>query len=239
VIFGVLNKSVDFILPSRCLGCGQVITCHGTLCPACWSEVQFIADPSCECCGWPFEFKTEGQMLCAPCLRESPVFNRARAAIRYETKGRDLVLRFKHADATHAVPMFAEWMCRTGGFLLENTDLILPVPLHWTRLFLRQYNQAALLAQCIGFMTGIPFHNTLFKRQLATPSQGHLKRAERKKNVRDAFIVPKRLQHLILNQRITLVDDVLTTGATVNECARVLKNYGTLTVDVLCLARVV
>lgn len=234
-----LKKSLDLILPPRCIGCGEVVTCQGTLCSGCWADIHFITEPACTCCGWPFEFQVEGQLHCASCLAEAPLFDQARAAIRYESKGRDLVLRFKHADATNAVPMFADWMCRMGVSLLRDTDLILPVPLHWTRLFLRQYNQAALLAQYIGFKSEIPFHNTLFKRQLATPSQGHLKRPARRKNIRNAFSVSNQLQHLILNRRITLIDDVLTTGATVNECARILKNYGAHTVNVLCLARVV
>lgn len=198
-----------------------------------------MTDNCCDSCGTPFEFKAEGQLLCAACLNQRPIFDRARAAIRYETKGRELILRFKHADAVHAAPIFAAWMERAGAGLLQNTDLLLPVPLHWTRLFWRQYNQAALLTKALASLTRVPFHNTILKRTAATVSQGHLKFAERQKNVQQAFAVPKRLRGLICGQRVVLVDDVMTTGATANECARILKGYGAKTVDVLCLARVV
>jgi ComF family protein len=156
--------------------------------------------------------------------------------MRYDEASRGLVLSFKHADRTHAAPAYGEWMRRAGAELLADADIAVPVPLHWTRLFVRRYNQAALLAHAIRRAGGPPVEPDLLVRRRRTPTQGHLGRLARARNVRSAFAV--RPGAAIDGRRIVLIDDVMTTGATVGECARVLKRAGAARVDVLTLARV-
>ena len=155
-------------------------------------------------------------------------------------RSRALVLGFKHGDRTHGAPAYGRWMARAGAELLREADLVVPVPLHWLRLFRRRYNQAALLAQAVARTAGVPVAVDLLARRRPTPSQGHLSAmAARRRNVRGAFAVRPGRAELVKDRRIVLVDDVLTTGATAESCARTLLRAGAAAVDVLVLARVV
>jgi ComF family protein len=225
-----LRVALDAVLPPRCIACGEIVGDAGVLCAACWPGITFIASPFCERCGLPFPH--EGKGLCASCAAASPQYDRARAVFRYDDASRQLVVGFKHADRTHTAPAYGAWMRRAGAELLEDADLLVPVPLHWTRLFRRKYNQAALLAYAIDRKRVAP---DLLIRRRATPSQGHLGRSARARNVAGAFRV--RPDAKIEGMRIVLIDDVMTTGATLGECARVLRRAGAARIDVLTLAR--
>jgi ComF family protein len=238
------RRVLDALLPPRCLGCGVVVEDPGALCAACWGKTGFIAAPHCARCGLPFELapaeSTYAPALeCGSCVADPPRFDRARAAMRYDEGARGLVLRFKHADATHAAPGYARWMARAGAELLADCDLIAPVPLHRWRLLWRRYNQSALLAQALGRVAGRPVMPDLLVRRRHTPSQGRLDRARRHANVAGAFALRPGHAGAIKGKRVLLVDDVMTTGATVAECAKVLRKAGAAAVDVLTLARVV
>ena len=173
--------------------------------------------------------------LCGGCARERPAWDQARAVLRYDKNSRRLVLGLKHGDRTHIAAAFGRWMQRSGGEVLAGADLLVPVPLHWTRLFQRRYNQAALLAQAVRAAGGPEVAADWLVRRRRTPMQGHLGPAARQRNVRGAFAV--RARRSVAGKRVVLVDDVLTTGATVAECARVLKRAGATSVGVLTLAR--
>ncbi len=155
--------------------------------------------------------------------------------MRYDKYSRRLVLGLKHADHTHVAGAFGRWMLRAGGEVLAEAQLLIPVPLHWTRLFQRRYNQAALLAHAIRSGGGPPVIFDCLVRSRKTPSQGHLGVVARERNVRGAFAV--RRPEAITGKRLVIIDDVMTTGATVDECARVLKRAGAVSVGVLTLAR--
>src|SRR5579883_1541430 len=212
---------VDLVLPPRCLACGEIVEDPDGLCGRCWSNMTFFAPPWCAVCG--------------DCARERRVWDRARSALRYDERSRGLVLALKHADRTHLAVAFGRWMRRAGGEVLENADFLVPVPLHWTRLFRRRYNQAALLANAIRSAGGPPPAFDCLVRRRRTPSQGHLGVLARERNVHSAFAV--RHPETVRGRRLVLVDDVMTTGATVDECARVLKRAGAASVGVLTLAR--
>lgn len=232
-------RALDFVMPPLCIACGCQIDGHGALCAPCWAKLTFIEPPLCAACGVPFAFDVGEGARCGACLRQPPVFARARAAVVYGDGSRGLVLGLKHGDRTDGVRTFARWMARAGEILLNEADLIAPVPLHWTRLFRRRYNQAALLALAIGRMTGKPVVPGLLVRRRRTQKLGHLGPKERRRMVAGAFGLQRRAADRIRGRRILLIDDVLTTAATVNGCARALLAGGAAAVDVLTLARVV
>ena len=233
------KRALDIVLPPRCLKCGTVVDSVGALCANCWPALVFLAAPQCAACGLPFEIDLGTDALCGACAGARPVFERARAALRYDEGSKDLILRFKHADRTDSAPAFARWMARAGATLLEDADLIAPVPLHWLRLFTRRYNQVALLAAELGRLARKPAVNDLLLRRRRTPSQGGLGALARHRNVAGAFAVDPRRRPRLEDKRVLLVDDVLTTGATVSACASALLRAGAGAVDVLTLARVV
>ena len=185
-------------------------------------EVDFVAD-----------------LTCAACLARPPVYSRARAVFRYDT-ARDLVLRFKHADRTDYAPTFATWMCRAGADLIENADMVIPVPLHRWRLLKRRYNQAAVLASAIARQSELQWMPNALTRTRATPSQGAMISAKaRRRNVLGAFTVDAALKSRLKGKRVLLIDDVMTTGATLEACARALRRAGASEISALTLARVV
>lgn len=228
---------LDLVLPPRCLSCGATVAEAGTLCARCWRGITFLGSPCCACCGLPFDFALGETALCGACSRAHPSFERARAVMRYDEESRRLVLAFKHGDRLHMAPAFGRWMRRAGGDLIAGADVLVPVPLHWTRLFARRYNQAAVLAHAIHAAGGPSVGAHWLIRRRRTPSQGKRNAASRERNVKGAFAVkPGRA---VKGRRIVLIDDVFTTGATVGECARVLRRAGAKQVDVLTLARTV
>jgi ComF family protein len=233
---------LDALLPGRCLNCGAIVGDQGALCTACWQRISFIGAPQCDRCGDPFEFERAalGQAqatLCVSCMTDPPIYERARAAFRYDEASRALILRFKHADRTGAAPHFARWMARAGSSLLAEADLLVPVPLHRWRLWRRRYNQAAMLAMALAKHVNRPCMPDALERSRPTPSQGTLGRGQRARNVQGAFRL--RRPAAVAGRSVLLVDDVLTSGATIGECARILLRGGARRVDVLTLARVV
>ena len=185
--------------------------------------------------GLPFPHPMGEGAICAACAGARPSWDRARAALRYDRHSRHLVLALKHGDRTHLAGALGRWMRRAGAELLDEADILAPVPLHWTRLAARRFNQAALLAHAIHAAGGPPVAPDWLVRRRRTPSQGRLGLAARAKNVRAAFAL--RPGCSVQGKRIVLIDDVLTTGATVEECARVLRRAGADRVGVLTLAR--
>lgn len=238
-LYTYAQKALNVVLPSRCIITGEELNDNMRISSKAWAALDFINDPMCICCGMPFSFDVEEQTLCTACLDRPPLFASARAALIYNDNSRDLVLGFKHADKTHAVKAFTPWLLRTGSEMLKAADLIIPVPLHYTRLIKRRYNQAALIGKEIGRESGIDFLPDGLRRIRATPTQGHLSYTERSKNVKRAFAVHPKHTDKIKDKTIILVDDVYTTGATIGECTQTLLKSGAKAVHVLTLTRVV
>lgn len=235
---GLSRRALDTILPPRCLACGGGVALQGALCPACWDQIQFLAPPHCAVCGYPFEVDLGPEALCPACVKEAPAYDRARAVLAYNAASRRLLLSFKHGDRTEGAPPYAAWLARAGAALIEDAELIVPVPLHRVRLFLRRYNQSALLAHALGRATGLPVATRVLRRRRNTPSQGRMSAQARWRNVAGAFAVDPGRRPDIEKRRVLLLDDVMTSGATVSACAQTLRRAGAAGVDVLVLARV-
>ncbi len=231
--------ALDLALPPRCIGCGARVDRSGLTCAACWSALTFIAPPYCVSCGAPFDFAVEGAQRCAPCHAAPPAYDRARAALIYNDGSRGLILSFKHGDRLHAAPAFGAWVARAGAELLSDADIVTPVPLHRWRLLGRRYNQAALIARHAGRIANVTHLPDLLVRHRSTPSQAALGHAARARNVAGAFRLSPIHADRVKGSRIVLIDDVLTTGATVSACAKVLRRGGAARIDILTLARVV
>ena len=232
------GRALDLLLPPRCLSCGSIVARAQGLCSDCWKALHLLGEPQCDRCGLPFEYEQIAHMLCGACLKDPPSWTRARAALAYDDGSKPMILRFTHADYTQAAATFAIWMQRAAGPLLEEADIIVPVPLHRWRLFRRRYNQSALLALSLGRRAGPRVIPDLLLRKRNTPSQGSLSAKQRQRNVAGAFAVQPRWRAALKDARVLLVDDVFTTGATLEACSKTLYRGGAARVEVLTLARV-
>lgn len=233
------SRALDLILPPACPITGEPVEKPGLLSAAGWSQLQFVDDPVCAHCGAPFAHDHGAGALCAACIAEPPAFERARAAVVYDEASHKLIVAFKHSDRTELLPLLAGWLARAGAPLIREGTIIAPTPLHPRRLLARRYNQAALLAGALAKRTGAPLLVDGLKRLRATPPQKSLSADARRRNVAGAFAVNEARAAAINGARVLLVDDVLTTGATLSACARALKKAGAKSVDALVLARVV
>ena len=233
---------VNTIYPPRCLACPAPTEAPHGLCAACWADTHFTTgSATCGRCGVPLigtEAEADAQDHCDSCLASPPGWDRGAAAVVYSGAGRRVVLSLKHGDRLDLVRPLAGWMASAGQRLLEDADLVVPVPLHWRRLLKRRYNQSAELARILARGAGKPLAVDVLTRCRATTPQERMTAAERAANQAGAFAVSQR-HHVVLDgANVLLIDDVLTSGATLSSCAAALRAAGAARVDVLVLARV-
>jgi len=231
--------ALDLGLPPLCPACRGLLGDDGGLCAACWSRLSFIARPYCERLGTPFGYDPGPGVLSTEAVSHPPAFGRARAAVRYDDVASALVHALKYGDRLDLAPIMGRWMARAGSELTDGAGALVPVPLHWRRLWARRFNQAAALARAISAASGVPVLDDALARMRATPHQVGLSQAERAQNVQGACRVLPAAKVAVAGRRLLLVDDVLTSGATVDACSRALLRAGAAQVDVLVFARVV
>jgi ComF family protein len=234
---GVFRATLDLALPQLCAACREPVEGKG-LCPACWSKLSFITRPYCERLGIPFVYDPGPGILSMEAIADPPAYNRARAAVRFDEISRGLVHAFKYGDRLDLAPMMGRWTSNAGRELLAEADALVPVPLHWRRQWARRFNQSAMLSAAVAKESGVPIAFGALKRVKATAQQVGLSQKERAANIQGAFKVPKEGKAAVAGRRLVLVDDVLTSGATVEGCARALLRAGAANVDVLVFARV-
>jgi ComF family protein len=231
---------LDALLPPQCLSCDATVDAPGRFCLACFRRASFVTEPCCAACGVPFSHAglAGPEHLCPGCSTQRPPWGRARGALRYDAHARGIVLPFKHGDRTEHAGALAQLMLRAGAHLLRDADLLVPVPLHRSRLRTRRYNQAALLARAIGRLSGHIVLPDALIRIRATRPLGELSAEERAATVKDVFAIRQTRAPRIAGHHILLIDDVMTSGATSAACTRILLAAGATVVDVLVAARV-
>ena len=234
-----LRLLLDVELPTLCPSCREPLGGGAGLCATCWSKLSLIEPPYCARLGIPFTYNPGPGLLSMEAIANPPSYDRARAAVRYDDIARALVHRFKYGDRLDLAPMMGRWMARAGRELLEGADALIPVPLHWRRLWARRFNQSAALAGAISLLAGLPVLHGAVQRVRATPQQVGLSKTERAENVQGAFKVDPARKAEIAGKRLVVVDDGLTSGATTEACTRALLRAGAGHVDVLVFARVV
>ncbi len=233
------GAALDAAYPPQCLVCRDVTAEPASLCPQCWRGMPFISRPYCERLGTPFAVDLGGSLLSPAAIADPPVFQRARAVARYDGAARDLVHKLKYSDQQDLAVGMGRMMAQAAGGLAAEADVVIPVPLHWTRLWQRRFNQANALAIIVSRHAGLPLESQWLRRRKRTRRQVGLSREERRENLQGAFVVPDHAKPLVRGRRVLLVDDVLTTGASANAAARVLLRAGAANVDVVTFARVV
>ena len=229
---------LDVALPTLCVACREPVDGEG-VCADCWSKLSFIAKPFCPKLGIPFVYDPGPELLSMEAIANPPAYARARAAVRYDDVARTLVHALKYQDRTDLAPAMGRWMARAGKELLAEADWLIPVPLHWRRAWHRRYNQSGALARIIERQSGVKARGDVLRRVRATEQQVGLSRPQRASNVQGAFRVSADRGPELAGRRVVLIDDVLTSGATVDACARALLRGKAATVDVLVFARVV
>lgn len=237
----LLHKFFNLLLPPRCLKCGKILSEHNGLCAECFNKIRFISAPMCYCCGRPFtnsnNLKFAAKQLCGTCLQKKKhLFALQRSAFIYDDESKKLILDFKFRDRTANAETLANMLYAAGTDIWQqNPDVLIPVPIHRLRLIKRRYNQSAELAKHLSDKIQIPTDFNSLIRCRNTIPQVELSGHARRNNLKQAFAV--KYPQNIKGKKVVLIDDVSTTGSTLNECAKALHKAGAAEIYALTLAR--
>lgn len=235
----MLRSAVHLIYPPQCIFCAERVTTDFALCGTCWRETPFVSGLVCDSCGTPLPGEDTGKSEhCDDCLQIARPWGRGRAALLYQDKGRQMVLALKHGDRQDLARPAAAWLLRAARPLLQPGMLVAPIPLHWFRLFRRRYNQSALLSRLVALGAGLDHAPDLLLRHRATPSQERKGRDDRFANVAQAISLHPRQRARVQGRHVLLIDDVMTSGATLAVASDACLAGGATAVSVLVLARV-
>lgn len=230
---------LDQLYPPLCLHCDAPVTSADALCGDCFRALRPISAPMCPILGLPFEVSLGPEARSAEAIADPPPFRRSRSAVVYEEIARKLVSRLKYGDRPELARFCARLMAAAGAELWAGNPVLVPVPLHRTRLLSRRYNQSTELARALGKLTGLAVDPGLVIRSRRTPRQVGLTASARERNVAGAFTVSPHALARLAGKPVVIVDDVITTGSTVKAVTNALKRAHIADVDVISFARVV
>ena len=225
---------LNLLFPAKCIICDSYAT-EENICANCWGNLTFITKPYCYKCSNPFNFENDEKAICGYCIINEPKYDQALSILKYDDFSKKLIHKFKYNDQLHILDYLARLTLNIGQEIIKKADIIIPVAMHKQKLLKRGFNQSALLASIIAKKAKLEYiPNLLIKKENKTPQAG-LERKERLKNIQNSFQINK--DYNIKDKKILLIDDVITTGATVNECCRMLRKDNPAKIYVLSLAK--
>jgi ComF family protein len=231
----LMKGAIRLVYPDQCVSCGALVEGAHGLCPVCWADTPFVRGLACDACGQPvLGDRADGVAICDDCLEMPRPWDKGRAALLYEGAARRMILRLKHGDRTDLARPAARWLAEAGRDILVPETLLIPVPVHWTRLFARRYNQAAELARALSSLSGLDLAHDALIRNRKTPAQDGLGIDSRFANTEHAI----RATRPLTGRAVVLIDDVMTSGATLTAASQACLAAGATRVSVLVLARV-
>ena len=242
MISKIVNRILRIIFPPKCVLCDKIVEDEDSLCCDCWKKIRFINRPFCDRCSAPFEFKVADDDICLTCMKNEPLYVKSRSAVVYNSDVAKIIFKFKFYDKIHMKRFMGKCMCRAASDIIDNINILIPIPLHKKRLIHRKYNQSLLLADEIAKNSGkIVLHDFLYKTKHTVP-QASLKQNERQNNLKNKFAInPKYLKDIkkYENLGFAIVDDVITTGSTINESIKVMREAGINNIYAISFAKTV
>jgi ComF family protein len=227
------RRAVELVYPPQCVVCESATMSAQALCPRCWAGLPLIEAPLCDRLGVPFAADYGPGLLSPQAIADPPRFDRARAVALHKGEAKALVSRLKFGERLDLAKVMGLMMAQAGREVLSGADMLIPVPLHWFRLWRRRYNQAALLADVVSGHSGIPVERKLLRRIRHTRPQVGLTRDARRTNLVKAFALDSQRLDAVKGRAVVLVDDVRTTSSTLNACAHILRKAGAARIDCL------
>lgn len=242
MFLSLLKNILKIIFPHKCILCEKVIDEENSLCANCWEKIKFIQKPFCCKCSTPLEFEASEYDLCLNCLKNEPLYIKSRSAVIYNHEVARILFRFKFYDKIYLKSFIAKSMIKHSEDILNNIDILIAIPMHKKRLIFRKYNQSLLLAKEIAKITGKKIiYNFLYKTEHTKP-QASLRQKDRLNNLKGKFLVNKKYLNNIEKYKdynFAIIDDVMTTGSTINECVKVLNDCGIKNVYAITFAKTV
>ena len=233
----IFSSALEFALPPRCPLCGVIVREDRKFCLPCWHKLDFIGEPWCSSCGMPFAFERPEGAVCAQCLEKKPEHDGVRTVVAYDNNSSKIAMGLKYSSKLGFADLIAEHLGKYASSASAESILV-PVPLHRWRIWNRGFNQSELIARALSREYGIAQNSNLIRRIRATPPLRSKSAKHRAKIVNKAFEVSQQAPEIVSGKTIILIDDVYTTGATANACAKLLKKAGASAVFVFCWARV-
>ncbi len=228
------NYLINYILPPRCLSCSEILNSKGEFCASCWGKLDFIAKPYCQLCGRKLAIAILDNFCCTRCYNNKPNYDLARSLLKFNEYSKKIIHQFKYQDKTVFAKTFAKLLYNRYGKEIADIDLIVPVPMNRFKRLLRMYNPAHILAQEIAKITDKNIKADILIKAKWTKSQTFLSKKQRMNNIKKSIKFNKK--HKITKQKILLVDDVITTGTTIDECAKILRRAGASSISVMTIA---
>lgn len=230
-----LHKNIlNYIFPQSCILCFELIQSDQSLCANCWSKLNFVAKPYCNSCGRILPIDIAENINCLSCIKKKPTFDKARSIFTYDDVSKRLIHHFKYYDRTILAKTFTNLICNRYQNIIDQADLIIPIPMHRIKRIFRLYNQAAILAKAIATHSKKPISYEVLVKTRWTKAQTSLTKKQRLTNLFGSFAIKNKSE--IKDKNIILIDDVMTTGSTVSLCASLLKKAGAKKVIVITVA---